>query len=272
MRNTLLRVCLSTTTKAACTTIMRCGSKGWPPMPPSANTNTTAPARHVPRESREQCRRPPQATDHGPRSRSWCHQRPARRLRLAHHDLWHVGADLVRPASPSGPGILTAGGGSGCWSRSLGSRGLRAILRVKDCGSGGPQPGDGLQDKEAGAENQNSSSGMNGSLEAGSPIQVGWQAISVRLGQQQPVYTPGRHPVGQNWQPRDCRCTVDLLIVDDIFCPCPLCLAEQFPHQGSSQGGTLLSCCHSPGIQIVLSHEQKGAFQISGLHRCRQWG
>jgi hypothetical protein len=44
-------------------------------------------------------------------------QRPAGWFRFAHQNLWHLGADLSRPDGMAGPGVLTAAGGSGCWSR-----------------------------------------------------------------------------------------------------------------------------------------------------------
>jgi hypothetical protein len=42
-------------------------------------------------------------------------QRPSR--------LVHAGADLFRRGGMAGPGVLTHGGASGCWSKSLGSSG-----------------------------------------------------------------------------------------------------------------------------------------------------
>jgi hypothetical protein len=39
----------------------------------------------------------------------------------ARRNLWHLGADLFKPGGMAGPGVLTAGGGSGCWSRLSGS-------------------------------------------------------------------------------------------------------------------------------------------------------
>jgi hypothetical protein len=42
-----------------------------------------------------------------------------------------------------------------------------------DCGSGMPQPRDGLYDKMAGAENQTLGPGLEFGLELGCPIQVG---------------------------------------------------------------------------------------------------
>ena len=38
----------------------------------------------------------------------------------ARRSLWHVGADLSRPSGMAGPGALTGGDGSGCWSKSSG--------------------------------------------------------------------------------------------------------------------------------------------------------
>jgi hypothetical protein len=45
-------------------------------------------------------------------------QRPPGWFRFAHQSLWHVRADLLGPGGRAGPGILTASGGSVCWSRS----------------------------------------------------------------------------------------------------------------------------------------------------------
>ena len=125
---TLLRVCLSTTTRVACITITRCGLKGWRRTPPLNSTGTTAPERTpVLNEGQglavgKPGRHTLEAAGDGPRGGGCRDQRPARRLRLARRNLWHLGADLFRPGGMAGPGVLTGGDGSGCWSRASASR------------------------------------------------------------------------------------------------------------------------------------------------------
>jgi hypothetical protein len=50
---------------------------------------------------------------------------------------------------------------------------LRAIYNAMDCGSGAPQPRDGLHDKMARAENQTLNPGLEFGLELGGPVQEG---------------------------------------------------------------------------------------------------
>jgi hypothetical protein len=55
-----------------------------------------------------------------------------------------------------------------------------------DCGSGGPQPRDGLYDKKAGAENQTLSPGLDFHLELGGSIEwVSSQLMSMKHAHQQ---------------------------------------------------------------------------------------
>jgi hypothetical protein len=67
--------------------------------------------------------------------------------------LRHVGADLFRPGGRAGPRVLTAGGGSGCWSKSSASRCARSYLgshgvwRAKATVAG--QPGSGERDESS---------------------------------------------------------------------------------------------------------------------------
>ena len=72
--------------------------------------------------NRRQCRYPPKAPGDG--RRSGCGDQPsARCFCFAHQNLWHVGAHLSRPGGTAGPGVLTGGGESGCWSKSSRSSG-----------------------------------------------------------------------------------------------------------------------------------------------------
>ena len=63
-------------------------------------------------------RRAPEAAWAATRSGGRGDQRPARP--------WHLGANLFRPGRMAVPGVQTDGGGSGCWSRFLASKGAQS--------------------------------------------------------------------------------------------------------------------------------------------------
>jgi hypothetical protein len=48
----------------------------------------------------------------------------------ARRNPWHVGTGLSRPDGMAGTGVLTGGGGSGCWQRSSGSSGTQCYRDV----------------------------------------------------------------------------------------------------------------------------------------------
>jgi hypothetical protein len=90
---------------------------------------TTAPVRHVPRESREQCRRPPEAernslgvAHQGPLSEAVVVAVTNGRLDGSAEPVEAFGTweRILGVSWMADTGVLTAGGGSGYWSRSSG--------------------------------------------------------------------------------------------------------------------------------------------------------
>jgi hypothetical protein len=112
------------TMRAACTRTMKSGWGGLRLTHRPASANTTALARPVPRGMRGQCRRAPEATDHGPLS-------GGRRDQWS-FGLWHLGANLLRrirrPAPQEGAG-----------EDRRGVMAIRDILAATDFGTPWPQ-------------------------------------------------------------------------------------------------------------------------------------
>jgi hypothetical protein len=140
---------LSTTTRAGCTTITRCGWKRCaadctqPLTRRSAIAGpeagyTTAPAKLASGKPLSPEKRGNNADvhlkRHGPPSEALVvavtngrldgsTERSTELTPRVRRGLWHIGADLFRPGGMAGPGISTAGGGNGYWSRLSGSSG-----------------------------------------------------------------------------------------------------------------------------------------------------
>ena len=117
MRNTSLRVCSSTTTKAACTTITRCGLRGWrrtrrstrPAQGPVAQPHRRGGLSRTDRTADAHLKR------HGPPSAAVVVAVTNGRLDFG---TWEriFGVSWIADT-----GVLTGDVGSGCWSRSSGS-------------------------------------------------------------------------------------------------------------------------------------------------------